>query len=140
MTTNKLVSRIHAVHDWCSGKGLALGHLHRSGTRPWKRKAIILLSILLALAMAYLATFQFASRAMQDLISTCTARFEIELENAGIESLTNTLLRSLCECLAHKLLDKNGMVRLALVDRHRLDPLALEPVTEEDGSDCINAL
>jgi hypothetical protein len=140
MIINKLVSRVHAVQDWCRGRDASLGYLHQPGTRPWARTAIILTSILLALTTAYLTTFQFASHAMQDLVSTCTARFEIELENAGIEPLKNTLPRSSCECLAHKLLDKNGIVRLALVDGHRLDPLALEPVTEEDGAVCINAL
>jgi len=46
----------------------------------------------------------------------------------------------LCECQAQTLLNKNGVLRLALVDSHLLDPQTLEPVTEEDGKFCINAL
>jgi hypothetical protein len=140
MTINKLISRVHAVQGWCRGRASALGYLRRAGTRPWKREAIILLSILLALTLGYLTAFHFAAHAVQDLVGTCSARFEVELENTDIEPLTEALPRSLCECLAQALLDKNGIVRLALVDLRRLDPLALEPVTEEDGAVCINTL
>lgn len=42
--------------------------------------------------------------------------------------------------MAHSLLDKNGMVRLALLNQHMLDPMALEPVTEKDKEACLNAL
>lgn len=141
MTDSKLVSSgVHADR----GRGAVLGRLCRPGNRSWKREATLLLSILVATLMAltagYFAVSYFASQAAQDLADTCTARFEIELENADIDPLTRALPRSLCECLAHSLLDKNGIARLAMVNWRLFDPLALEPVTEKDEDSCINAL
>ena len=82
----------------------------------------------------------FAPHAVRDRADTCTERYELELENADIGPLPEALPRSLCECLASSLLDKNGIMRLALVDRGLLEPLALEPVTQKDASACIDAL
>ncbi|MNR67375.1 hypothetical protein D3C85_1913300 [compost metagenome] len=42
--------------------------------------------------------------------------------------------------MAHHLVDKNGLVRLAMVNKHLLEPMALEPVTQKDEEACINAL
>lgn len=70
----------------------------------------------------------------------CTARFEVEFEQAEVELPLEVLSRSLCECQAKALLKKNGVVRLALVDGHLLAPQSLEPVTEQDAEVCINAL
>ncbi|MET0845777.1 MAG: hypothetical protein ABWY46_06255 [Pseudomonas sp.] len=122
------------------GRGAVLGFLRGAGTRSWKREATLLLALLVTLTAGYLTVSHFAFQAVDDLAGTCTARFEIELENADIDPLTKALPRSLCECLALSLLDKNGMVRLAMVNRRMLDPLALEPVTEKDEEACINAL
>lgn len=139
MTDNKLISSGVSVAQG-RGKGAVPGLFLWPGTRSWKRKATILLSIPMALTAGYFTVSHFASLAAQDLADTCTARFEIELENANIDPLTRALPRSLCECLAHSLLDKNGVVRLAMVNGRLLDPLALEPVTEKDEDSCINAL
>jgi hypothetical protein len=139
MTNNKPDSSgVHAVQDW--GRGALLGLLRRPGKSSWKREAIILVSIMVALTAGYLTVFRSASHAVQDLVNTCTARFEIELEPTDSDPLAKALPRSLCECLAHSLLDKNGIVRLAMVNRRMLDPLALEPVTEKDEEACVNAL
>ncbi|NUU36909.1 hypothetical protein [Pseudomonas sp. C2B4] len=139
MSINKLIG-IHVVQGWWRGRGATLGKLRRPGKGQWKREAIFLLLILLALTTFYFAAYHIASHALKELVNTCSARFEIELENADIEPPMAALPQSLCECLAQTFLDKNGVVRLALVDSRLLDPLALEPVTEEDGDACINAL
>lgn len=137
MTDNKLVSNgLHVAR----GRGSVLGLLRWPGRRSWKREATLLLSILVALTAGYFTASHFASQAAQNLADTCTARFEIELENADIDPLTRALPRSLCECLAHSLFQKNGIARLAMVNWRLLDPLALEPVTEKDEDVCINAL
>jgi hypothetical protein len=138
MANNKLISGVHAVQHW--GRGTVLGFLRRPGTRSWKREATILMSILLVLAVGYLTAFRYASYTVQDLVGTCTARFEIELEGADMGPFAQALPRSLCKCLAQALLDKNGVVRLALVNRHWFEPVSLEPVTEADETVCINAL
>jgi hypothetical protein len=139
MNINKLVG-IHMVQDWWRDRGATLGNLRRPGKSPWKREAIFLLSISLALMASYLTAVHFASHALSEMVNVCSARFEIELENADIKLPKEALPRSLCECLAYSFLDKNGVVRLALVDNHLLDPQVLEPVTEEDGEVCIDAL
>ncbi|MDZ5436378.1 hypothetical protein T3H00_27395 [Pseudomonas fluorescens] len=139
MNINKLIG-IHIVQGWWRDRAATLGNLRRPGKRSWKREAILLLSISLALTACYFTAYHFASHALRELVNACSARFEIELENADIEPPMAALPQSLCECLARTFLDKNGVVRLALVDSRLLDPLALEPVTDEDGEACINAL
>jgi hypothetical protein len=139
MTDNKLISSGVPVVQG-RGRGTVPGLLRWPGTRSWKREATLLLSILVALTAGYFTVSHFASQAVQDLSGTCTARFEIELESADIDPLTRALPRSLCECLAHSLLAKNGIARLAMVNWRLLDPLALEPVTEKDEDSCINTL
>ena len=138
MTNNKFISGVLAVQHW--GRGTVLRWLRRPGTKSWTREASILMSIVLVLTVGYLTAFRYASYTVQDLVSTCTARFEIELEGADIDPLEEALPRSLCECLAQTLLDKNGIVRLAMVNRHWFDPQSLEPVTEAEEAFCINAL
>jgi hypothetical protein len=138
MTNNKLISGVLAVQHW--GRGTVLRFLRRPGTRSWKREATILMSILLVLTVGYLTVFRYASYTVQDLVGTCTARLEIELEDADMDPLARALPRSLCECLAQALLDKNGIVRLAMVNRRWFDPLSLEPVTEADETACVNVL
>ncbi|OOG15610.1 hypothetical protein BMS17_20345 [Pseudomonas sp. C9] len=138
MTNNKLFSGYRAVQDW--SRVAVHRCLHRMGTSSWKREAAILLSVLVVVMAGYLTVFHFASRAVQDLVGTCTARLESELENAGTDSLTKALARPLCECVAYSFLDKNGIVRLAMVSKRMFDPMDLEPVTEEDEEDCISAL
>ena len=138
MSNHKLFSRCQAIQDW--SKATAHRYLHRTGTLSWKREATLLLSVSMALMAGYSTVFNFASHAMRDLVDTCTLRLEIEFANAEIESLPEALPRSLCECVAHSLLDKNGMVRLAMLNKHLLDPMALEPVTGKDEEACINAL
>ncbi|MNP44047.1 hypothetical protein D3C76_1378950 [compost metagenome] len=138
MTNNKPFSGYHAVQDW--SRVAVHRCLHWASTSSWKREVTILLSVLVALMAGYLTVFHFASHAVQDLVGTCTARLEIELENADIDSLTKALARPLCECVAHSFLDKNGIVRMAMVNKRMLDPMDLEPVTEKDEEDCINAL
>lgn len=138
MTNNKFISGVLAVQQW--GRGTVRRLLRRPGTKSWKREAGILMSILLVLTVGYLTAFRYASYTVQDLVDTCAARFEIELEGADIDPLAEALPRSLCECLAQALLDKNGIVRLAMVNRHWFDPLSLEPVTEAEEASCANAL
>lgn len=139
MNINKLVG-IHAVQGWWRSRGATTGNLRRPGKRPGKRDAIYLLMISLALPAGYFTAYHFAAHTLRDLVESCSARFEIELEKAEIEPPIQALSRSLCECQAQTLLNKNGVLRLALVDSHLLDPQTLEPVTEEDGKFCINAL
>ena len=138
MSNQKLFNRYHAVQEW--SRVVAHRCLHWTGTLSWKREATLLLSVWMALVAGYLTAFNFASHAVQDLVNTCTARLEVEFENAEIDSLPETLPRSLCECVAHNLLDKNGLVLLAMVNKHLLEPMALEPVTQKDEEACINAL
>ncbi|WP_223434240.1 MULTISPECIES: hypothetical protein [unclassified Pseudomonas] len=139
MKINKLIG-IHVVQGWWRDRGATLGTLRRTGKSPWKREAIFLLLISLVLATCYFTAYYFTSRALKEMVNACSARFEIELENAEVEPSIKALPRFLCECVARSFLDKNGVVRLALVDSHLLDPQVLEPVTEEDGEVCINAL
>ncbi|WCM48508.1 hypothetical protein OH720_15855 [Pseudomonas sp. WJP1] len=139
MNINKLIG-IHVVRGWWRDRGAAFENLRRPGKRPWKREVVFLLLISLALTTCYFTAYHFTSHALKELVNACSTRFEVELENADIEPPIKALPRSLCECMAHVLLDKNGTVRLALVDSRMLDPQALEPVTEEDGEACINAL
>ncbi|BFT63177.1 hypothetical protein [Pseudomonas moorei] len=138
MAYDKLISGVHAVGHW--GRGTVLRLLRWPGTRSWKREATILMSILLTLTVGYLTAFRYASYTVQDLVGTCTARLEIELEGSDMAPLESALPRSLCQCLAQALLDKNGIVRLAMVNRHWFDPVSLEPVTEADETVCINTL
>ncbi len=77
---------------------------------------------------------------MAELIPECTVRYEMELEASDIMPPSEAVPRAICECMARVLLDKNGIVLLALVDRRKLDPLSLNPVTEEDEALCINTL
>ena len=139
MNINKLVG-IHAVQGWWRSRGATIGNLRRPGKRLWKRDATYLLLISLALPAGYFMAYHFAAHTLRELVNSCSARFEIELEKAEIEPPIEALSRSLCECQAQTLLNKNGVVRIALVDSHLLDPQSLEPVTEEDGEACINAL
>ncbi|WP_433771544.1 hypothetical protein [Pseudomonas putida] len=139
MKINKLIG-IHVVQGWWRGRGATLTSLRRSGKWRWKREVIFLLLISLMLTVGYFTACHFASHSLRELVDTCSARFEMELENAEIEPPRDALPQSLCECLAHAFLDKNGVVQLALVDRHLMDLQALEPVTEEDGEVCINTL
>lgn len=138
MSNHKLSSGYHAVQHW--SREAAHKYLHWTGTLSWKREATLLLSVSMVLMAGYLTTFSFASHAVKDLVDTCAARLVIEFENAEMEPLPPALPRSLCECMAHSLLDKNGVVRLAMLNQHMLDPMALEPVTEKDKVACINAL
>ncbi|WP_458718377.1 hypothetical protein [Pseudomonas gregormendelii] len=133
MSNHKLLSWYHAVQH-------SRKYLYWTGTISWRREATFLLSVWMVLIAGYLTAFYFASHAVQDLVDTCTASLVIEFENAEMSSLPQALPRSLCECMAHSLLDKNGMVRLALLNQHMLDPMALEPVTEKDKEACLNAL
>lgn len=83
MTDNKLVSSgVHVTQ----GRGTALGQLRWPGPRSWKREATFLVAILMGLTAGYFTVSHFASQAAQDLADRCTARFEIELENADIDS------------------------------------------------------
>ncbi|MEX5686169.1 hypothetical protein [Pseudomonas silesiensis] len=138
MINNKLFGGYHAVQDW--SRVAVHRYLHWTGTGSWRREATILLSVLVALMAGYITVFHFASHAVQDLVDTCTARLEIELENADTDPLTKALARPLCECVAHSFLDKNGIVRLAMVNMRMLDSMALDPVTEKDEVACISAL
>lgn len=138
MANNKLFSGYHTVQDW--SRVAVHRYLHWTGTGSWKQEATILLSVLVSLMAGYLMVFYFASHAVQDLVSTCTARLEIEFENADTDPHTTALARPLCECVAHSFLDKNGIVRLAMFNMRMLDSMALEPVTEKDEEACINAL
>jgi len=83
MKNNKLFSGVHAAQN--GGAGAVLGFLHWPGISSWKRKATILLSIVVAMTAGYLTVFHFASYAVQDLVGMCTTRFEIELENADVD-------------------------------------------------------
>jgi hypothetical protein len=139
MNINKLIG-IHALQGWWRSRGAPTGNLRRPGKRLWKRDAIFLLMISLALPAGYFTAYHFAAHTLRELVNSCSARFEIELEKAEIEPPIEALSRSLCECQAQALLDKNGVVRLALVDSHLMDPQTLEPLTEADGEVCINAL
>jgi|UPI00068E659F hypothetical protein len=112
----------------------------RSGASVWRREAITLLATLAMLVMGYFVTLHFASRAVQSLINTCTAQLEIEFEIAEIDYPQRASPRALCQCVAQALLEKNGLVSLALVGGLGLDPINLEPVTEEDSQQCIDAL
>ncbi|MEB2517166.1 hypothetical protein SOP85_17190 [Pseudomonas sp. YuFO20] len=138
MSNHKLLSLYQSVQH--GSREAAHKYLHWTGTLSWKREATLLLSVSMALMAGYLTAFNFASHAVQDLVDMCTARLVIEFENAEMESLPQALPRSLCECMAHSLLDKNGMVRLAMLNQHMLDPMALEPITEKDKEACISAL
>jgi hypothetical protein len=42
--------------------------------------------------------------------------------------------------MARSFLDKNGIVRLAMLNSHLLDSMELDPVTEKDEEACISAL
>lgn len=134
----KIFSRYHAVYEW--SREAACKHLHWACTLPWKREATFLLSVSTALMVGYFTVFNFAAHAVRDLVDTCTTRLEVEFENAEMDFLPEVMPRSLCECVAHALLDKNGMLRLAMLNKHMLDPTDLEPVTEKDEEACINAL
>lgn len=82
MAYDKLISGVHAVGHW--GRGTVLRLLRWPGTRSWKREATILMSILLTLTVGYLTAFRYASYTVQDLVGTCTARLEIELEGSDM--------------------------------------------------------
>lgn len=139
MNINKLIG-IHTVQGWWRSKVATTGNLRLLSKRLWRHDAIFLVLISLVLMAGYFTAYHFAAHALRELVNACSARFVIELEEAEIETPIEALSRSLCECEARTLLNKNGVVRLALVDRHLLDPQTLEPVTEEDGEVCINAL
>ncbi|MGH8387367.1 MAG: hypothetical protein ACRESJ_18075 [Pseudomonas sp.] len=139
MNINKLVG-VNVVRGWWRGRGATVGNLRLSGKKTWKREAIFFLLISLTLTVCYFTAYYFASHALKELVNACSTRFEVELENADIEPPIKALPRSLCECMAHALLDKNGTVRLALVDIRMLEPQDLQPVTDEDGEVCINVL
>lgn len=138
MTKNKLFGGYHAVQD--RSRVAVHRYLHWTGTGSWKQGATILLSGLVAVMAGHLTVFLSASHAVQDLVGTCTARLEIEIENVDTDPLTKALARPLCECVAHSFLDKNGIVRLAMVNMRMLDSMALDPVTEKDEEACISAL
>ncbi|MBZ9783665.1 hypothetical protein K9857_19225 [Pseudomonas sp. REP124] len=138
MSNHKFFNRYHAVQDW--SREVAHKCLYWTGFIHWKREATLLVSVSVALMAGYFVVFNFASHEVLELVNTCTARLEIEFEDAEIDSLPDTMPRSLCECVAHHLLDKNGLVRLAMVNIHLLEPIALEPVTQKDEEACINAL
>ena len=104
MANNKLFGGYHPVQD--RSRVAVHRYLHWTGTGSWRREATILLSVLVALMAGYFTVFHFASLAVQDLVDTCTARLEIELENANTDPLTKALARPLCECVAHSFLDK----------------------------------
>ncbi|MBC2690304.1 MULTISPECIES: hypothetical protein [Pseudomonas] len=138
MANHTLLSRYHAVRDW--SREAVHQYLHWMGPLSWKGEATFLLSVSMALMAGYLTVFSFASHAVQDLVDACTVRLEVEFENAEMYALPKTLPRSLCECVTHSLLDKNGMVRLAMLNQHMLDPMALEPVTQQEEEACIKTL
>ena len=138
MSNHKLLRWYHAVQH--GSRDAAHKYLQRTGPGSWRREAAILMSVLLAQLVGFFAAFHFASIAVQDLVETCTARLEIQLENADTDPLTKPLARPLCECMARSFLDKNGIVRLAMLNSHLLDLMELEPVTEKDEEACISAL
>ncbi|WP_085696130.1 hypothetical protein [Pseudomonas sp. B26(2017)] len=139
MNTNKPIGS-QAVQGWRRSRGATAGNLRRPGKRHWIRDATHLLIILLLLPVGYFTAYHFAAHTLRELVNVCTARFEVEFEQAEVEPPLEVLSRSLCECQAKALLKKNGVVRLALVDSHLLAPQSLEPVTEQDAEACINAL
>ena len=130
----------HRFLSWHVSRDTAHRYLQVTGIAFWSRELIILLSALSALLLVYFTAFYFASQAVKELVQTCTASLEIQLENADTDPRTKALARPLCECMARSFLDKNGIVRFAMVDRHLLDSMALEPVTEKDEEACISAL
>lgn len=138
MSNHKLLSWYHAVQH--GGRDAAHKYLRWTGTGAWRREATLLLWALLALLVGYFTAFHFASQAVRDLVETCSARLEIQLQNADTDPLAKALARPLCECMARSFLDKNGIVRLAMVNTHLLDSMALEPVSENDEEACISAL
>lgn len=138
MSNHKLFSQYHAVQDW--SRKAAHKYLRRTGPFSWKREATLLLSVSMALMLGYLMVFNFASQAVLEFVDSCTSSLQIEFESAEIHAVPKALPRSLCECVAHSLLDKNGLVRLAMFNRHLLDPMALEPVTDNEEEACIDAL
>ncbi|MDU9025752.1 hypothetical protein NHG95_20935 [Pseudomonas corrugata] len=139
MAVKRFVNVISALRGFWRGRVQLLLHF-RSGARQWRREAVLLLATLAVLVTVCFVTLHFASRAVQTLISTCTTRLEIEFELAEIEYPESASPRALCQCLAHALLEKNGVVPLALVEGLSFDPLNLKPVTEEDSQHCIDAL
>jgi hypothetical protein len=138
MTFKRFADATHAARGFWRG-WVGLLH-HFPDIRIWGREAIMLFATLAILATGYFVTLHFASGAVQTLISTCTTRLEIEFEIAEIDYPERASPRALCQCLAHALVEKNGIVALALVDGLSFDPLNLEPVTEEESQRCIDAL
>lgn len=138
MSNHRLSGWYHAVQQ--GSRDAAHRYLEWMGAGFWREETTILLSVLSALLVVYFTAFHFASQAVQDLVKTCTASLEIQLENADTDPLTTFLARPLCECMARSFLDKNGVVRLAMVNRHLLDSTDLEPVTEKDEEACVSAL
>ncbi|MGY4494742.1 hypothetical protein [Pseudomonas sp. TE3610] len=106
--------------------------------RSWLREGLILLSIPLTLVIGYASVFHFAAHAMTQLVTDCTARLEAELFSADLVPTDSTVSADLCNCLARTLLDKNGILRLALVDVHRYDPMALQPLTDVEEGACVD--
>ncbi|MDT8909225.1 hypothetical protein V9K90_11330 [Pseudomonas sp. CCNWLW56] len=139
MTVHWFVNALHALRGGWRGMAGLLPR-RRPDTRTLRREAATWIVALSILSVGYLVTFHFASHAVQTLISTCTSRLQIEFEGAAIVFPRETPPRVLCECLAQALVEKNGIARLALVDAFKLDPLNLEPVTQEDARLCINTL
>ncbi|WP_256675976.1 hypothetical protein [Pseudomonas sp. Kh13] len=124
--------------------GSAIGWQARlARIRAVARESNILLAMLAMLALMAgvgAGTLWLAGRTVENIVNACEANFQAQVAVPQNAPIVAQVAKPVCQCLAQTFLDRNGTIRLALVNTPLLDVSTLKGVTAADERRCLEQL
>ncbi|WP_313712356.1 hypothetical protein [Pseudomonas sp.] len=105
--------------------------------RSVARESNILLVTLLSLALLGTGILWLAGRSVAQIVATCEANLQAQVNVPEDEKLTALVGRPVCTCLAQTFVARNGVMRMALFDTPMHDMSGLKALTRDDEQRCL---
>lgn len=105
--------------------------------RSITRESNILLLMLLLMALLGAGTLWLAGRSVAQIVASCEANLQAQVDTAKDEQLTELVGKPVCTCLARMFLERNGVFRLALFTTPMQEVSGLKALTTVDEQRCL---
>lgn len=105
--------------------------------RSVTQESNVLLSMLLLLALLAGGTLWLAGRSVDRIVENCTDSLQARVNTPEDEKLTALVGKPVCTCLAQTFLDRNGVIRLALLETPMREVSAYKGLTADDEKRCL---
>ncbi|WP_322364811.1 hypothetical protein [Pseudomonas sp. Teo4] len=107
-------------------------------TRAVTRESNILLGMLVLLAVLGGGTLWLAGRSVARIVEHCETNLQAQVNAPEDEKLAAVVGKPVCTCLAQTFVDRNGVIRLALLAIPvQQEVTAFEALTQEDEQRCL---